>query len=49
MAGVGVLDRGDFLARVTGNSLARCVAAAVATARLEENAAAAERLGDALE
>jgi MFS family permease len=38
------LERTDFLAIVTGNALARTEADAVATARLEENAAAAERL-----
>jgi Major Facilitator Superfamily/Cyclic nucleotide-binding domain len=38
------LERDDFLAVVTGNSLAGREAHAVATQRLEENAAAAERL-----
>jgi CRP-like cAMP-binding protein len=37
------LERDDFLAVVTGNSLAGTEAHAVATQRLEENAAAAER------
>ncbi len=37
------LERDDFLAIVTGNSLARTEADVVATTRLEENAAAAER------
>jgi MFS family permease len=40
------LERDDFLAVVTGNSLAHSEADAVALARLEENAAAAERMGD---
>jgi uncharacterized membrane protein len=38
------LERDDFLAVVTGNSLARSEADAVAAGRVEENAAAAERL-----
>ena len=36
------LERGDFLAVVTGNELVRSEAGAVAAARLEANAAAAE-------
>ena len=40
------LERDDFLAVLTGNSLARTEADAVAVARVEENAAAAERMGD---
>ena len=40
------LERDDFLAIVTGNSLAHSEADAVAIARVEENAAAAERMGD---
>ena len=39
------LERDDFLAVVTGNSLAGTEAHAVAAARVEENAAAAKRLG----
>jgi hypothetical protein len=39
------LERADFLAVMTGNSLARTEAHAMATARLEEDAAAAERSG----
>ena len=38
------LERDDFLAVVTGNSLAHTETRSVADARLEENAAAAERL-----
>ena len=41
------LERDDFLAVVTGNALAGTEADAVATQRLEENAAAAERLDSA--
>ena len=41
------LERDDFLAVVTGNALAGTEAHAVATQRLEENAAAAERLDSA--
>jgi hypothetical protein len=37
------LERDDFLAVVTGNSPAQTEARTVAAARLEENAAAAER------
>jgi hypothetical protein len=40
------LERDDFLAVVTGNSLARTEASAVAAERVEANAAAAERLKD---
>jgi hypothetical protein len=40
------LERDDFLAVVTGNSLARSEADAVAVERAEADAAAAERLGD---
>ncbi len=40
------LERDDFLAILTGNSLAHSEADAVAVARVEENAAAAERMGD---
>jgi hypothetical protein len=40
------LEREDFLAVVTGNSLAHSEADAVAVARVEENAAAAQRIGD---
>jgi CRP-like cAMP-binding protein len=40
------LERDDFLAVMTGNSLARTQASAVATERLEADAAALRRAGD---